>query len=44
MYFDSICEGLEAGELSTTQKQTLIRLIGKKDRDKQLLKNWRPSI
>ena len=42
MYFDSICEGMEKGELSTTQKQTLIRLIGKKDRDKQQLKNWRP--
>ena len=42
LYLESLIEGLEFGELSTSQKQTIIRLIGKKDRNKQLLKNWRP--
>ena len=31
-----------AGELSTSQKQTIIKLIEKKDRDKRFIKNWRP--
>ena len=30
------------GELSTSQKQAMITLIEKKDKDKRLLKNWRP--
>ena len=29
-------------ELSISQKQAVIKLIGKKDRDKRLIKNWRP--
>lgn len=32
----------EHGELSTTQKQAVITLIEKKDRDRSLIKNWRP--
>ena len=31
-----------SGELSISQKQAVIKLIGKKDRDKRLIKNWRP--
>ena len=25
------------------QRQTVIKLMGKKDRDKELIKNWRPE-
>ena len=30
------------GELSTTQKQAVITLIEKKDKDRRLIKDWRP--
>ena len=30
------------GELSTSQKQAVITLIEKRERDKRLVKNWRP--
>ena len=30
------------GELSTSEKQAMITLIEKKDKDKRLLKNWHP--
>ena len=42
IFLESINEGLAEGELSTSQKQTMIRLIGKKDKDRLQLKNWRP--
>ena len=29
-------------ELSTTQRQTVLKLIEKKDKDKRFIKNWRP--
>ena len=32
----------EKGELSTSQKQAIITLIEKKDKDKRFIKNWRP--
>ena len=32
----------EKGELSTSQKQAIITLIEKKDKDKCFIKNWRP--
>ena len=32
----------EKGELSASQKQAIITLIKKKDKDKHLIKNWRP--
>ena len=32
----------EVGELSLSQKQAVITLIQKKDRDNMLIKNWRP--
>ena len=42
LFLDSLNEGLTEGELSNSQRQTLIRLIGKKDKDKTELKFWRP--
>ena len=38
----SIAKAFHRGELSHSQKQTLIKLIEKKDRDKKFIKNWRP--
>ena len=32
----------EVGELSSSQKQAVIALIEKKDKDKRFIKNWRP--
>ena len=32
----------EKGQLSTSQKQAIISLIEKKDKDKPFIKNWRP--
>ena len=40
--FESICHAKINGELSTSQRQAIIRLIEKKDKDKTLLGNWRP--
>ena len=42
LLLDSLNEGLLAGELSTTQKQTFIKLIGKPNKDKMQIKSWRP--
>ena len=39
---DSITEACHRGELSHSQKQAVIKLIEKKDRDKKFIKNWRP--
>ena len=38
---DSIRKSFISGKLSTSQKQAVIKLIEKKDRDKRLIKNWR---
>ena len=38
----SVNKAYLVGELSTSQKQAVIKLIEKKDRDKRLIKNWRP--
>ena len=35
-------ESYKSGELSTSQKQSIIVLLAKKDTDRQFLKNWRP--
>ena len=32
----------EKGEVSTSQKQAIITLMEKKDKDKRFIKNWRP--
>ncbi|KAL9966672.1 hypothetical protein ACROYT_G024784 [Oculina patagonica] len=39
---DSLNYSFEHGELSTSQKQAIIKLIDKKDRDRRYIKNWRP--
>ena len=39
---DSLNFSFENGELSNSQKQAVIRLIDKKDRDRRYIKNWRP--
>ena len=38
----SIQQFFIVGELSTSQKQAIIKLTEKKDRDKRFFKNWRP--
>ena len=39
---DSLNYSYQQGELSNTQKQAIIKLIEKKDRDRRYIKNWRP--
>ena len=39
---DSLNFSLVNGEFSSSQKQAVITLIKEKDRDKRILKNWRP--
>ena len=49
-FFNEICCPLidplnysfEVGQLSTSQRQALITIIEKKDKDKRYIKNWRP--
>ena len=38
----SVREAKEIGHLSTSQRQVIIKLIEKKDKDKRFIKNWRP--
>ena len=38
---NSITKSYQNGELSTSQRQVVIKLIEKKDKDKKLIKNWR---
>ena len=38
----SIRQSFTTDDLSTSQKQAIIKLIEKKDRDKRFIKNWRP--
>ena len=40
--YDSFMEAKTVGTLSPTQRQALIKLIAKKDRDKRFIENWRP--
>ena len=35
-------ETKEKGHFSTSKRQTIIRLIEKKDKDKGFIQNWRP--
>ena len=39
---NSITRSCQNGELSTSQRPAVIKLIEKKDKDKKLIKNWRP--
>ena len=41
-YLSSVNKAFKVGQLSTSQKQLVIKLIKKKDKDKRLIKNWRP--
>ena len=41
-FIDSANYSFREGELSPSQKQAVITLLEKKDKDKELIKNWRP--
>ena len=41
---NSITKSYQTGELSISQRQGVIKLIEKKDKDKKLIKNWRVTI
>ena len=43
-WYNSISKSYQNGELSTTQRQAVIKLLEKKDMDKKLIKNWRPTF
>ena len=40
--FASVCYSRMVGELSTSQKQAIIKLLEKRDKDKRFIENWRP--
>ena len=42
LFCASITKAVHRGELSYSQKQAVIKLIKKKNRDKKFLENWRP--
>ena len=42
IFVNFVREAKEIGHLSTSQRQAIIKLIEKKDRDKRFIKNWRP--
>ena len=42
IFVNSAIEAQEIGHLSTSQRQAIIKLIKKKDRDKRFIKNSRP--
>ena len=41
VFIDSVSKTKEKGHLSTSQRQTIIRLIEKKDKGKRFIINWR---
>ena len=41
-FVSSLKQAKERKELSISQRQAIIKLIEKKDRDKRYIKNWRP--
>ena len=41
---NSINKPYQNGELSISQRQAVIKLIEKMNKDKKLIKNWRPSF
>ena len=43
VFINSLKEAKIKGSLSIAQRQAVIRLLEKKDRDKQFIKNWRPT-
>ena len=42
IFVDSLLEAKEKGHLSISQRQTIIKLIKKKNRNERPIKNWRP--
>ena len=42
IFVDSLLEAKEKGHLSISQRQTIIKLIEKKDRNERPIKDWRP--
>ena len=42
LLYDSYMAGFMKKELSTSQRQAIIKLLEKKDRDRRFIKNWRP--
>ena len=42
LFYDSDCYSRRVGELSTSQKQAIIKLLEKRDKDKRFIENWRP--
>ena len=42
IFSDSVLEAKENGHLSILQRQAIIKLTEKKDKDKRFIKNWRP--
>ena len=42
IFVDSLLEAKEKGHLSISQRQTIINLIKKKDRNERPIKDWRP--
>ena len=42
LFYDSVCYSRRVGELSTSQKQAIIKLLEKINKDKRFIENWRP--
>ena len=42
IFVDSLLEAKEKGHLSISQRQTIINLMKKKDRNERPIKDWRP--
>ena len=42
VFINSLKEAKIKGSLSLSQRQTVIKFLEKKDRDKRFIKNWRP--
>ena len=42
VFMNQLQEGIDEGELSTSQRQNVIRIIPKKDKDVTRIPNWRP--
>ena len=41
-FLSCVIHSFDKGELCTSQRQAIIKLIEKKDKDKRLIQNWRP--
>ena len=41
-FYESVCYSRVVGELSSSQRQAIIKLLEKRDKDKRFIENWRP--